>query len=833
MKKFFPVLFLFFLLLSSIAYAAQAPERAGIVTDPIGLFTDREIAQLESALSGKEYDLYVLTASGLEESEGEALAWEAYDGWGLQGNELMLVITIDPNYVHLVFDNITLRNQIARSKAGDVTGVIERSFVPLASEGRIVDGVIALHDMILSIAAQNPSSSGNSSQGNVTPVPSNPTSPSTGTNTTASGSNTYAILFSLVGIVLIVVIFIAYAFYRRSMLRKKLHDCVATLEKSMQLTNRLVLSELFQELEQGFIQGETKKKLESLEQEIMPLRQQIQSVHQQAKEQKASIFALSSFARVLDQLKSTAQKLLKESNRYATEIEQLENATVEVRRQVQLAKERAQVLEKEVEQWASTTSFPLQTLRKQLQAALDATNSADHHDEFDILQAKKDVEIALQRLDEVDHHLKQLIEDKKKLEELPEYISNIEREQRFIVDKEKLLLVDANPFEYLEKARRLLPRMHELLEDGNSIELRLTINTAQQHIEDAVTVVQQMIEHREMAKQTLQKIAETRDQLAQIDQVYTREMNRLKQQYVQRHLDELEQYYIELKNIKQQLVELYEQIKKDNEETVQHYARAYQRSLMALDLITKAIDLNEKVISYVTKLDARLAQAKQELASLRSRFLKAVTTFEQLRLQRNPFANHITTLEHKLQNLDLWLRQAPYDLAHIETEMNTFRAEVDAFAKAVDELVKEKQKAERQLREFQDLYARSRSRYGPYIRLSSYNSTYEQMTRNIQQLIMMGMFAEAIKEISSGQTIIQQMEKEYRRQRNRHSGGGFGGGGFGGGSSGWGGGRSSGGSSWGGGRSSGSSGWGGGGGRSSGSSSWGRGGGRSSGSSKW
>ena len=162
------MLAILWLVSGSIASAAALPERNGVVTDPVGLFSSDEAEQIKESTKDKKYELLLLTASGLDEAEGERLANEAYDGWKLGKNQLMLVVTVNPNHVHLVFENKELASQVAQSDAGDVKGILDLQFVPLAREGNVAAGVIAVSDYVNEISES--ASAGNAGVNATTPA---------------------------------------------------------------------------------------------------------------------------------------------------------------------------------------------------------------------------------------------------------------------------------------------------------------------------------------------------------------------------------------------------------------------------------------------------------------------------------------------------------------------------------------------------------------------------------------------------------------------------------------------------------------------------------------
>lgn len=835
-------------MLSSFVSAANLPKQTGVVTDPIDLFSSGEQTTISDRLGNQDYEVMVLTASGLEEAEGEQFAWEAYDGWNLKANQLLLLVTVEPNYVHLVFDNVELKNKVANSTARDAKGVIDQSFIPLAIEGRVADGVIAVSDMVNSLKVATPPAS-NPATGSTAPnVPTNPNTtkpevPHPPYQPVEVGKNglepSSTPLYVFIGTLLVLfgVIMIVSQFVKRGRIRKKLATATSALHEASAYISKAMVSDMLKELEQGFVQGNTKQKLTELEQTLLALHQQAQEVQGKLQVQKISLLSLSQADQQVNALYREIEGLKQAGSTVAAEIEQLEQLVIEVRRSVERAKERSKQSSESIEAFAAESNYPLQKLRKELATALEALESADALDEFDILQAQTVVELAHQRFDQVEVSLKELRVQQKQLQELPTQITACEQELRAVVGKEQLLLIEADPFKLLYQAQTLLGKLNSLLQEGNSEALSIQIVEVEGHIQNATAVVNTMLQQRDQSLATIRDIERLLAELEQFDGQHEQELQKLKTAYTERHIQEQLDRYAVIKVDQQKLINLLVEIRSDSEIRVQQYNQAFSKSKEAEGIISQVKNVRAQSLSYYQSLETKLKNAKQDFANSTSRFYKAVSTLEQLHLQQNPLAPYIPTIEEQITQLQSIYDQPPFDLYQMEAVQSDLLPLIDQFYHKVEQLVREKQDAERNLREMHEQYTRSRNRYGSRVSMNRYSGNYQQAYKQMEHLIAIGLFAEAMKQLTDGRNIITQMEREYKRvideERRRNSNHWGGGGGFGGG-----GGRSSGSSSWGSssGRSSGSSGWGGSSGRSSGSSSWGgksSGGGRSSGSSKW
>jgi hypothetical protein len=156
------------------AYAASIPERAGMVTDAAGLFTAAQAKQLGESLQGRSYEMVVVTAKGLNESAVQQFGNDAYNAWKLGRNQLLLVVTAEPDSAHLVYDNEQVANAVSQSEAGNTKGVIDLNYTPLAAKGNRAAGIVAVSNYVNALQV---------------PLPTGPTAPSSPTGAVGAIEN--------------------------------------------------------------------------------------------------------------------------------------------------------------------------------------------------------------------------------------------------------------------------------------------------------------------------------------------------------------------------------------------------------------------------------------------------------------------------------------------------------------------------------------------------------------------------------------------------------------------------------------------------------------------
>lgn len=856
LRLFFVIALLF--LSAATVHAAALPEQAGVVTDPVRLFDTNEAEQIAKSVQNQKVELFLLTARGLDEKEGEQLANDAYDQWKLSEDQVMLVVTVEPNYVHLVFDNQSLASLVSQSDARNAKGVIDHTFVPLAKQGKIAEGVIAVSRYLNEL--QEPASKEQTptpaSQPPVTATPTpqpqptlemeakptsqepasaevTPSSPATPDTPSAQEKSWMPTILTLLALVCL------WLLGRQTLLMiqsKRLLALTRTIHaEAAPLINKTMVSELFREMEKGFIQGETMKKVAQLEQATLSLHNQSQHLQEQLEKQKVPLWSSLKFRQGLWDLYEVVQQHKQQAEQNQAQVTEMEELSIRVRQAVEHAKQRIGDMTALVEAFAQETSFSLSQKKKELEHVTQLLAKADNLDEFDFLQAEGFVTEAHQLFDQMSISMSELKDQIKLHRDFPLRIQFREEELRRIVSREQFLLTDADPFAMLQEAADEVSRMAVHLETGHSHEAKRSTQKIEDRLQHATKVVTQMIQHRDHSLETVRKIEKLLAELKPFDDVFQQEMTELKRQFAEVHIQEQSSRYADIKRSRKTLEELLIEIKAAVDPLVQQYERAHQRSKQANQLLSHIENLREQCLSYREMLEEKAWSVSNRFVEEKNLFYQSVSSYEELETEFRNMRSSITEIEIEMERLRGLLAKQHVDLYQIEEQLSTFERIVDEFAHRVQSLVREKEMTIRQCIQFQNDFLERWVFYAGEINLSRYNRQFEELQENVDRLIQLGLYADASLKLSEARSILAQMDREYQ-QSSRNSGGGsynWSGGGSSSGSSSWSSsGSSSGSSSWGSsGSSSGSSSWSSSE-RSSGSSSWGSSG-SSSGSSSW
>ncbi|NGZ75529.1 TPM domain-containing protein [Saccharibacillus alkalitolerans] len=785
-KRLISLLFAAMLLLAVALPASANPRMSGMVTDEGGLFTSSQIDRMERVLSGGKYKVYVLTERGLSENEASRLSAQTYEDWRLGSDEMLLLIVTDPNSVQLELNNSAL---------GDAQTIIDRAFVPAASNGDPAAGALAVAKYV------NKSGS------------------------PFAGGNWLYIVLAL-GVLGIAAYVLLSMFRAGSRVKRRAGELRERQKASAATIDGIMVSELFREVEMGFVQGETLKEAESISREAVELHRGGGELASRLEAFRPGAFASSAQRRQLDALTQEVQDWEGRVKALNDHFEQVSASFAEVRKRVREGKELEEKTRAALEKLKEDTGYPLQTLQRQFEEAAALLEKADSLDEFDVMQASAPADRAYSGLKETAGRVESLGALASAASEWPERIVGTERELRPVVEREGLLLTEEDPFRVLSEAGGETQRLAGLIRDGDVPGATECAEGIASRIAEAKDIVRRRLDSRKSSAESLCDAERLLQEIEEFQQRYERELAELRGRYAESHLAAQQERADEIARAEQETRRLLPEIRSALNPQVQYYKAAREKSDRTDELAARSRELMHVALGYARTLDDQRRASEQRFEGARSVFRQAGASYRGLGLQMAEYDRALETAEREGEAVQAALRAEPVDLLRAEPLLAAYERSAADFAQHIRELQERREEALRQLDRLNgDFLGRERS-YGGYLQTRSYAGRYGGFEAEARRLIAAGRFEEALAQAAYGRQVMEEMERDYRRAVQRANQNRGGGGGFGGGFGGPGGGRP------GGGRSSGGAGWGGGG-RSSGSSSWGKGGGRSSGSSKW
>lgn len=768
---------------------ASAPQRGGIVTDEAGLFTSAQAERLERELSGGTYKIYVLTESGLSDGEAARLSERTYESWNLSKNELLLLIVTDPNSAHLELNNSAL---------GSAQRILDRAFVPAASEDGPAAGALAVAKYVNGTGGAGASSG----------------------NGFLAGNWLYIVL--ALGVAAIAIYVLVSMFRAGSRVKRRAQDLRGEQQRASATVDGIMVSELFREVESGFVQGETLKEAESISREAVELHQAGGELAAKLAAYRPGTFASGAQRRALDQLTNETKGWADRVSGLNERFERVSASFAEVRRRVKEGKALAEKTGSSIESLRKSTGYPLDVLRRRFDEASALLEKADSLDEFDVMQASGPAEEAWALLQELSGHTEELHKLASEAREWPGRIVSTERELRPIVERENLLLTEEDPFRVLSEAGGETERLGDLIRSGDVQEAKACAAGIAVRIAEAKDMVNRRLRSRTTSAESLRDAEALLREIEAFRPRYEQELAGLLGRYAESHIGEQRARRSEIEQAEEEIRRLLPEIRSALNPQVQYYKAAREKSDQADELALRARERMREALGYGDELEAQRRAAEQRLQGARSVLRQAEDAYRSTGVRMPEYDRAFEAAQREGEAAETALRAQPTDLLRAEPMLSAYERGASELSQQIRELQTRRNEVYGQLERLSaDFLSQERS-YQWRMQTQPFVRRYGDYEAEAQRLIAIGRFEEALAQAGLARQVIEEMEREYRRavqRANQNNRGGGSGGGFGG----SGGGRSSGGSSWGGS------------GRSGGSSSWGKsgGGGRSSGSAKW
>ncbi|MGF7033496.1 putative membrane protein YgcG [Paenibacillus mucilaginosus] len=152
MKKLIPWALLITLCPLSTVFAADVPARGpGHIQDTAGMFPADRVPQLEESAKASVHPFYILTIESLEGHSSSEYSTSAYKAWGLQQDDILIVLSKTDQRIEMQYHNPQISKQMEQLPEDyDRDGKIDESkidefvgkhFTPLAKTGNFAEGV--------------------------------------------------------------------------------------------------------------------------------------------------------------------------------------------------------------------------------------------------------------------------------------------------------------------------------------------------------------------------------------------------------------------------------------------------------------------------------------------------------------------------------------------------------------------------------------------------------------------------------------------------------------------------------------------------------------------
>jgi len=840
--------------------SADIPSKQGPVVDEADIFTDEETTRLEQAIGQAPFQLYVLTVPSLEGTPIEDYGIDVFHSWNLRGDDVLLIIAVEEREVQIYFDaNSPVETALLQHFSGNdpYAAFLNVHFIPFAAEGRFADGVESVIRELSELKNRLTSPA---------PRPQAPASPGTNGKTSDTGANeddsaagkeehspkgtnnveVPAFVKVLFRIVLLGLILCAILIWPLKMLnrhRKWRKELAAARDRHQSILVRL--HSLEQELNPllSLSKGQSRQYLEKWKEPFYQLLQDAASASEPLRNIKVPFFVRS----------ETQDTIMKWSRQIADFVEQADNieaAVKEYRETETKTRTKAEQIQTMLRETRKTIEQVQGDYRFSLTALLSSCTSLEQRLQEAIEPLDWDPMTARDRMGGLSQLAEQLVRDAatarsdaQVLTGMPEQLASARQRIDRVVQEEQLLLVEIQPYAVFDRAPSIMNQWAHALDDGRVADASACREQLTGELENALNMVQSTVEAKRsngpLADEVEKRVSAFDDRTLSLLQD---RLTLLQQQYVEDEWFGLPEQLSRIRRMRTEIRERMPEIRGWSDPGVQKYLEANRILLDWRERLDQLETDAERLRTLPETLDADFRQALRSLEETRRLYRKC-----EKRLGELPPLGWLLELSAEAETA---LQAAERVASLSKRAVRVLVGAVKRATERIHELDREsnailqaKRQAENTIAKAERSFASALRSYGAYISRRYYDAEYAAVMARAREAMAMAQYDEVGGVLASVQQLVDQMRREYNRNRrdemerrnNSGSGGWFGGGGSGGGrpsggGSAWGGGPRGGGSSWGGGARGGGSSWGGG--PRGGGSSWG-GGSPRGGKSKW
>ncbi|MFD1887207.1 TPM domain-containing protein [Paenibacillus wenxiniae] len=610
--------------------ASASPYFKQHVKDDAGLFTDKDLGRMNRALANHHYKLYVITASGYTEEAGMKLVDQLYDEFGLGSNELLLLITTNPNFVHMAFKNDELAARITASRAGSVRGVTDTQFVPYAKNGDVAGGVIAISEYIngLGPVSGEDVQAADAEEGTLSPATSD-----IAQLTGQQSENLHykrQLVLQIGAAVLILLLLATGAFLLRqlSTRRKLLRRRTAIQRRINKIEHRLAVLLESDALNADILASGGSKDKSMLQSQL----------RQESEQQLAHT----------EQCRSTVRTIrlpLLSLSRARLELGRLEHDLLLVEEQLVPLEQQHALLHGTVPAEVLATVNPSSTI------AAETNKLAEDEGQQQLTALYPD---AAYDLDWLANELE----------------AQIAHEGLYTGGEE-------NPLALLERARTDQQRMRKLQTRGDRDGALAAKRTLDRHIQQAQRLLQDMLRFREQAMHVSEEAERTIEEYESLSDWHAREWARLEGHYAVHHLHEQQERYDDMKHLLQRIERLCPQIAHNLLGKTPHYGRAYEDSLQISAAIQRLQEQRLALLSYPEELDLRKKLDMERWEALSSHHRDIASRLSELPLDHLQVEPVQEQSFQSLEQARLLLLEEPIDLHAAEQALEVIEQHLE------------------------------------------------------------------------------------------------------------------------------------------------------------
>lgn len=767
------------LLVSHAVLAADIPTRSesSHIADTANMLSKNKVEQVEKAAQGKNYSFYLLTIASLEGADPAEYASSAYKLWGLQTEDVLILVAKDDRRTEMNFRNPELLAQLEAkygTEKNPISQLVAEYFNPFAKAGDFAGASIALMnatDWLKPAPAEttNPQTGQPSDSAATAPAASPLPQPAATLEGHTSSSQApvpwklplptrqqaYIGLGALAALILLGLL--CYGTFKQMQwrwLRKKAEKL---------LVNAMLASEQLRPFV-GMLQGNSERVVNELETQLDELLVEATDLLNSLRDTQLAIYKVRQLKQNVGQWKADYRKLAAILAEADTGIKHLVDVDKTIKSDIEQLTGQLAVLQSDVDKFSHESAYPLPNILQRLQRIEQELKQADELAALDPLEADRIAEAAEGKLQTTDQDVKDILRYHSYCLAFAENLMKLREEIETIVQENRLKLLHIDPYGNLNKAKDQAALMLEHLKLGAIDEVRTLADSIDSLMNDAMEMTKR---HAHLRKKNSLDIPLIREKLAALHETDRRLSNqfaRVRISYAEKHWNDAWERYMELDQCLKRFREQLDQANLWSNDDNQNYDEA--RKL--LDAVLEGLGTADKYVDecqgVINQLDKTLERLRKEYDKGWAIFTNATTLIQNKDIRFHPGYDieRMTQQVHLLQGQAEHVHSGNYiDLSALEQVIVQLKNEAQQFADMVNRVLANKQKAEQTLRSYQSNYHSVHNKVRSRLNTSRYKHQFTSYVSSVEELISHGYYEEAVERAQDIHPLLRSMEQEY------------------------------------------------------------------------
>lgn len=779
MKKLTCFLLLLCLLLSPVmVWAANTPVKNGTVQDQAGMFREEALASLEQAAQGPLYTFYILTIDSLQGEDPFDYTTRVFNEWGLQNNEILLLISSQDRRIemNLVSEELqrSIRSFYGGGDVGELIGrLTEEYFIPAAKEGDFAQASLNLMNAVHELAAEDAEAVQPASVPDPEPeAPAADPEPQAGDMSPAETSadvDKKPLIpplsqwnWTLIAIVLTSVVLAWILLYgmilkiQWSKLRSRANQLLIEVSHANEELKPYV----------GLVQGQTEKLVNQLNELVTLLLIDLGKL-QQDMEAKILFIRLLALRQGIRKGRLTVANCQAVFEKIYPEIVRVGETERQVTRKVEDLSGKLEAAQSTVQRLAEKHSFPLTCMTEELTELEAELSRVRDLKVFDPLRASEAAAGLTQPMEKAFKEAEELPQWLNKYNAFPQTLSECRQELERWINEHCLKLVGIDPYSKLDEAQRNMEPLLAELRVGNMPSIRQISGRMDELLAEALEMTKRHAylrgKNQEDIRFIKQKIAEFAKVEADLEQI----LSDLREAFVKEHWVDLAVSLEAAKRMMQDTAVQLPNVIKLTDDDHQHFEEAR----LKLDEMLQWLDGVDQISSHCQSISMQLNEAMDDLRTVVNESWKQF--MESAQLARNEKLIFLEgagpdetypIIYPMFQKLKSMLHTTPYSLQELERHVREFSGRIDDFVIHVEFVLGEKNYALEAISfmesSFQSAVARTRRK----IRVRKYEKNYRNILYEVNNLMASGFYMDAAEKVNEVQYLIDEMDNEYQRK---------------------------------------------------------------------